>query len=133
MKGINEITNDQNVIDSRDIIARIKYLEGEKETASQEEGFDEDLYDDTDEGSELKMLLVLQDEASSSSDWTYGETLIRDTYFEEYAQELAEDCGMIDRNAKWPVYHIDWEAAAETLKQDYMSVDFAGVDYWIRA
>ena len=88
---------------------------------------------DDDNGEELATLKALADEAGSSPDWTYGETLIRDSYFEEYAEQLADDIGAIDRNANWPVNCIDWEQAADALKQDYFSVDFDGVDYWVRS
>jgi len=115
------IDNSADVIDSRDIIARIEDLE------SDEESLDED------DKQELKNLKALADEASTSPDWKYGETLIRDSYFVEYAQELAGDIGAIDKNNSWPSRCIDWEQAAEELKVDYFSVDFDGVDYWIRA
>src|SRR5690349_10800114 len=59
-------------------------------------------------------------------DWEYGATLIRDDYFTEYAQELAEDIGAVDPNASWPLSYIDWGAAANALKQDYMDVSFLG-------
>lgn len=65
-------------------------------------------------------------------DWEYGATLIRDDYFETYAQELAEDIGAIDRDAGWPGSYIDWEAAATALQVDYTSVTFLGHDYWVR-
>ena len=71
--------------------------------------------------------------AEGSPDWEHGETLIRDSYFEEYAQELAESCGMVNASAQWPARCIDWEQAASELKMDYMSVDFDGIEYWIRA
>lgn len=131
----HEIRNTERVIDSRDVIARIEYLQAEKDQAEEDQGdaFNEELYGDTDEGAELKVLLALQEEASGSPDWEYGEALIHDDYFEDYARELAEDCGMVDPNAKWPNIHIDWAAAAEALKQDYTYVDFDGQDYWIRA
>ncbi|KKN50728.1 hypothetical protein LCGC14_0629900 [marine sediment metagenome] len=73
------------------------------------------------------------EEASDSPDWKHGETLIRDTYFEEYTRDFAEDIGAIDHNSPWPACHIDWDAATDALKMDYMEVDFNGVDYWIRA
>lgn len=38
---------------------------------------------------------------------------------EEFAQDYAEGVGAIDRDAKWPMNHIDWEAAASDLMQDY--------------
>ena len=47
-------------------------------------------------------------------------TLIADSYFETYAEEFATDIGAVGRdNNDWPLYHIDWKAAAEDLKQDY--------------
>ena len=62
----------------------------------------------------------------------HGETLIRDTYFEDYARELAEDIGAINRDASWPNNCIDWEEAASQLQQDYFSVEYGDVIYWIR-
>ena len=88
---------------------------------------------DGDEREELRVLSDLADEASGSPDWRYGEILIRDSYFTEYAQQLAEDCGMVDDSNRWPGRCIDWEAAADELKMDYFSVDYDGVEYWIRA
>lgn len=113
-------TNSDDVIDSREIIERIEDLEADEER-------------DEDEQEELETLLALASEGEQSADWNYGETLIRDSYFEEYAQELAEDIGAIAGDNAWPLYCIDWERAARELQQDYMSVDFGGVDYWIRA
>lgn len=89
-------------------------------------------YDENDDD-ELHALLELQNEADGCADWRHGEALIRDSYFETYAQQLADDIGAISRDAKWPTNHIDWEAAAEELKQDYTSVDFDGTTYWIRS
>lgn len=62
----------------------------------------------------------------------YGATLVRDSYFEDYARELAEDCGLIQRDAHWPNDCIDWERAARELQMDYTSVEFDGVEYWVR-
>lgn len=82
---------------------------------------------------ELAALVSLADEADGSPDWKYGETLIRDSYFEDYARELAEDCGMVKDQDTWPNRCIDWAQAADELKQDYTQVDFDGETYWIRA
>ena len=64
-------------------------------------------------------------------------TLIEDGYFEDYAREFAADIGAISgaasvSGADWPANHIDWEAAANQLKEDYTSVTFEGREYWIR-
>lgn len=121
-------TNRDDVIDSRDVIERIEELE-DQFADLEDEGEDKTPED----VEELVALKALAKEAEGSPDWAYGETLIRDSYFQDYAEELAEDCGMIAEGANWPNTCVDWEQAAEELQQDYMSVDFDGVDYWIRA
>lgn len=137
------ISNSDDLIDSRDVIERINELSEtrdellyqidaaeDKEEAEAAKIALED-WEESDEGLELKVLLKLQEEAEGG-DWEYGETLIRDSYFEQYAQDFAEEIGAVDRDAQWPANHIDWEAAADELKQDYTCVDYDGVDYWIR-
>jgi hypothetical protein len=145
IRARNEVHNGQDIIDSRDVIRRIRELQDYRDDAA-ENPDDQDMLTAADgrtfassvdfgedEYNELKALEKLEEEASGSPDWNHGETLIRDSYFEEYAQQLAEDIGAIDKNASWPNDHIDWEAAADALKADYMSADFDGVEYWIRA
>lgn len=61
----------------------------------------------------------------------YPDCLIRDSYFETYAQDFAEDIGATPKTG-WPGNHIDWEAAALELRQDFSSVDIDGEDYWFR-
>jgi hypothetical protein len=116
--------NNEDVIDSRDVIERIAELEDMNPA-----DFDAapELRD------ELHALLALADEASQyADDWKYGSVLVRDSYFTEYAEQLAEDLGMVSRDLSWPLNRIDWDAAADDLKIDYTSVDFDGVTYWIR-
>jgi hypothetical protein len=143
-----EISNSQDVIDSRDIIARIKELESDLESAYDEateayqdgakltfdDWLDHEITEEcADDAKEYQNLKALQEEAAGySEDWKDGSTLIRDSYFEDYAREMAEDIGAIGKDLQWPLMHIDWEAAADALKQDYTSVDFDGVEYWVR-
>lgn len=155
------ISNNDDVIDSRDVIARISELESDLQTAHEaaiEEAtadadavandgnepaempttdFEEwlkvqaDNYND--DATELATLRALAADASDySPDWTYGATLIRDSYFETYAQELAEDIGAINHDAQWPNTCIDWEQAARELQQDYTAIEWDGVTYWVR-
>ncbi len=51
----------------------------------------------------------------------------------DYAQELADDCGMVPSDLSWPLTCIDWEQAARELQQDYTSVSYGGHDYWTLA
>ena len=38
---------------------------------------------------------------------------------EDFAEETAESCGMIDKSLSWPYTCIDWECAARELMYDY--------------
>jgi antirestriction protein len=67
------------------------------------------------------------------ADWLYGVTFIRDSYFKEYAQDLAEDMGAIPSEHTWPTSYIDWDSAVRDLKMDHTSVEFRGVTYWARS
>jgi hypothetical protein len=116
----NAPTNYDDVIDSRDIIERIELLQGLDDR-------------DEEEREELEALEALAADASGSPGWQHGETLIRDSYFKEYAQELAEDCGMLEHATAWPLTCIDWDHAARELQYDYTAVEFGGVSYWIRS
>ena len=168
------ISNSEDVIDSRDVIARIDELEDERMTLTEAlenarevsedaltkadeaaAGISEDFdtlsaasdsaqeevdnahkaleeWDD-DNGEELTALLALAGEAEGyASDWKDGSTLVRDSYFVEYAQQLADDIGAINKDARWPNDCIDWDKAAEELQQDYTAVEFDGVTYWVQ-
>ena len=122
MRGDTEITNREDVIDSREIIDRIEYLEDEQTTlsdkldeAKENEDNLEELqtalkdaqealkeWDESDEGQELRALKSIQDEADGYSDWKHGATLIRDSYFTEYAEQLANEMGAINKDQSWP-------------------------------
>jgi hypothetical protein len=119
MRATREITNTEDILDTRDTLERINYLENTEDAAEQEE---------------LQTLQALIEEARQVSGEApeYGAALIRDSYFIAYAQELAEDGGTISPPLEWPFMFIDWAAAAEHLKLDYCPVDFDGVTYWVQ-
>ncbi len=141
---MSDISNTDDIIDSRDVIARIEELDGEREALSNSVTDAETADDmqtarsaldewDNSHAEELAALKALADEAEGyASDWHHGETLIRDSYFKEYAMQIADDIGAIPRDAGWPCTCIDWDQAARELQMDYTSVDFDGVTYWIR-
>ena len=115
----NAPTNSDDVIDSRDILARIEELQGMDAP-------------DEEEKEELAALESLQSEAEGySDDWKHGASLVRDSYFTEYVEELCRDIG--DMPAEIPHYiEIDWEKTAANIQQDYTSIEFDGVTYWVR-
>lgn len=80
---------------------------------------------------ELKTLTDFQDNAGSR-EWTSGLTFISESYFEDYARELAEDIGAINKDQSWPNNCIDRDQAANELKQGYSSLEFEGETYYYR-
>lgn len=101
-------------IDSRDVAERIDELGGR---------------DDLDEieSAELADLIAFREECEG-----YAGDSFRDGVFFVADRELAEDIGAIDPKAGWPNSHIDWDAAADALKDDYTSADLRGHTFWYR-
>ena len=90
------------------------------------------------EKDELDTLTEVIAQGEDSPDWSYGETLIKDSYFTQYTQDLIEDTYEVPAelsSGKWPWNHVnvDYESAADELKSDYISIDVDGESYWIRA
>lgn len=135
--AVKEITNMEDVIDVRDVIARVEELEGNLADDEPDDAgkLDPDLEDDR---AELKMLAGLLEELRGNGgdeEWRdawYPITLIRDSHFQDHAQELAEDIGAVNTDANWPNSCIDWAWAARELQMDYSSVEFDGVTFWYR-
>ena len=121
-----DIDNGQDVIYSRDVIARIEELH---EIATDE---NTEQNERTHANNELQVLQALQDEAEGyAPDWKYGCALIRYSYWVKYVQELLEDIGDLPKDL--PHYiEIDWQRTAENIKVDYTEVDFDGVAYFVR-
>ena len=158
---MNTPTHMDDLIDSRDVIARIEELTDERESlvndieqasAALTDLDDDDTQESRDDAltdletataalkdwdaDNVQELTALQDLAKQGADyatnWEYGETLIRDSYFKEYAIGLADDIGAINSDASWPMTCIDWDQAAEELQMDYSSIEFNGITYWVR-
>ena len=152
------ITNREDVIDTRDLIARIKDLQetlcainedleeatanhkelSTPETLIRKEQAQLALEEFSAEARELASLLEVQAQAEHSSNYLYGEQLIAASYFVKYTEQLIEenyDMSKDLQSGHWPWRHmaIDYEAAAGELQQDYTDVAFGDTIYWIRA
>lgn len=147
---MKNIDNTQDLMDSRDII---KYLEEITEERNElQDQLDEVLTDDEDNHvliadirEELEPLIEevesLQDfcnEADNCADWSYGEAVIHEDYFTEHTKQIIEDCYEMPEgfnNGQWPWNNLemDWEGAAEDLKQDYREIDWDGTTFFVRA
>ena len=155
----NAISNTDNTIDSRDVIARIEELEAEESELQQEIDEKEDQYTpeeltknpapvivakealkewrESEEGQELIALKVLAAQGEDyapdweyyAPDWKYGAQLIHEDYFETAMDEMLEDCGDIPRDL--PSY-LTITVDYDALKQDYTAIDFDGQTYYVR-
>lgn len=134
-----EIRNTDDLIDLRDVIARVEELREVREAseipASEYGGPNDDWQSEREELAQLEAFLEECKGNGGDEQWLgdwYPVTAIRDSYFRDYAEDLADDIGAINKDAGWPNSYIDWDAAADALKQDYTSVEFDGTTYWVR-
>lgn len=108
-----------DIIEGWAIVDRIDYLARFEEDADEENPIL-----DEDEVEELRMLRELMEEIREDA------FLICESYFEEYARQLAEDIGAIGGETQWPATCIDWEQAADDLKMGFTSVEFGEYTYY---
>ena len=133
MNKLVEVSKYDDVIDSRDIIACIESLVSERDDWN--EDTDNTITWEEENPLDAANLVTLTNIAetceSYSNDWEYGETLIRESYFTDYVEEMCIDCGYIPKDLpSW--IDINWKSTAVTFAQDYITVDFDDVIYYIR-
>lgn len=148
--------NHDDVIDSRDVIARIEELVAIRtalEDAADEarEAYEFHNSDDTEEGpewdelhkangarvdwsetdeaKELNSLLLLAGQCEHVSDWEHGETLINEDYFTSYIEDLIDDAYEMPKemnSGNWPYRHMTMDYAAAA---EEAKVDYEEVDF----
>jgi len=118
-----------DVIDVRDVIARVETLEDECDDTS--------ALNTPEARAELTALRALLDELAGyggdeewRGDW-YPSHLIDDEYFVEYATDLVVDCGGVPRDMPHYIV-VDWERTARNIREDYSQIDVDGRPYWYR-
>jgi len=147
------ISHKADVIDSRNVIARIDDLGGsfqdaydtfvEEYTGPGEAlpDFDDwlteisqaDDHIDQDDAIELIELRKLATQCESYGSWSSGEELIRRRHFVRYIKEWSRSVNAVSDNDDWLYNHIDWDAAAAEREADYMEATFKGKTFLMRA
>lgn len=123
MTTINiDTLNGEDIIDVRDIIERVEELEDAQDTPEAKEEF---IFLST----ILHELCGYGSDEQWRGDW-YPVTLIRETHFTDYCEELVCDC--YDLKGVPSFVHIDWESTAREMRVDYSEVDIDGVTYLYR-
>ena len=135
LEKIKEQIDDDDGSDD-DVLLEVETARDEHETAiaNQECIVDELREEVKDIEEELKPIKEFADEGEGYGDWEHGETLIRESYFVDYAKDLVQDIG--DLPQVLPAYienNIDWDGVANDLLIDYTSLDFEGETYYMRA
>lgn len=107
-----EVNPDEDVINGGQVRYRITDLEGKSDLT-------------VNEHAELEELRSLLSQAGHKDF-----TAVRKDYWADYVREYAEDIhGDMEG---WPFNRIDWEDAADDLRVDYASTDFAGTTFYVR-
>ena len=112
-----DITNVDDVIDSRDILEYIEKYKDDEEFEKQGEAVQRIVEEQCD------------NETDGLEDLKDGVTFIRDSDFEEYMSDYCYEVNQVDEALEC---YIDIEAFARDQQYDYDSVNFLGIDYWYR-
>lgn len=135
------------VLDTRDLAERRdelkeqifnSFIETFEHYAEQTESFDDILFDEDEIESwvddwkdELEEIEEVDELEKYITDFQYGETLIHESYFTEYCEELCKDFGYISKD--FPLWiEIDWDSTAENIKIDYSECTYQGETYYAR-
>lgn len=102
-----------DILDVRDIIDELEALDTDDDEGAEHAAIIEKILDE---------LRGYGGDHQWQGDWFPCE-LIEEDYFQEYCKDLAEDCGLIQADAAWPMRHIDWEAAADEARIDYSEIE----------
>ena len=146
------MTNTEDTLYSNDLIAHLEELKDDfvtsfNEWANEEghqtiENFEDD---DKDilfsvsyggdliaESEEIENLSNFISELEDYGDFAHGETIIHRDNFEDYIKEMLDDCGDVSHDM--PSYIvIDWEATVDNLEVDYITAEWDGEEYLMRA
>ena len=119
-----------DIIDLRDCWKRYQELLAEVKNAESDDEL-EDVLDGADV-EEYQMLRDLFDAVGQpNADGEFeSPILIEDSYFQEYAEQVAIDTGAVGDIERWPATCIDWDEAVDELQQDYTSYDIGDYTYW---
>ena len=112
---MNNITNSDDVIDSRDILDYIEKYKNDK-------NFE-------DEVKALQSIVKQYGDVYSDGirDLEFGVFFIRDSYFEDYMWDYFLEVNQIDEALEC---YIDIKAFALDQQYNYDTVDFDGIEYW---
>lgn len=125
----------RELLDARDEFATGNVGDGDDQYPSEEAARQAWSDQNPDDAAELARLEALRDEIGSKGDLIDDQhgPFVDEGDFAAYAEELADDLGLIRNTNDWPMRCIDWDKAADELRADYYSVEWDGTTYLYRA
>lgn len=126
------ITGTENLLDSRDIEARIQYLQDLGTTLTQEE-LEEDYQAEEEEITELfRIKYDFIDEYSRGEElWEEGVVFINDGYFIEDTIDYLEEIGVVDSDFYLLRGNIDWEGVVRDRQLEYETIVMFDQLFWV--
>ena len=121
MRGANEISNTDNVIDSRDIIDRIEYLESEREALTDEVDKAQETLDDLDSDDFVEVSAFEAAEDEARRELATAQANVKDWDESDEGQELAKLKAFAEEAEG---YAEDWRHGATLIHEDYFE-DYA--------
>lgn len=151
-----EISNSNDILDSRNIQERFDYLQGEIQDAfydANRESFDfAEAWEKSSEKTEKIVLRLVKlglldecdfeewkliketfiDAFESDGEFGHGITFLRDSYMDEdWAEDEMQDLGYLKKDIPSLILNnIDFVGILEDLQKNYDTLDFDGVTYW---
>lgn len=125
MNNIPDKISNDTTLDSRDIEARIRYLQYDLPVELMT----------TEDYEELEELVRVRNdviEVYGDEYWEFGLFFVRDDYFIEYAEEYLAEMGAFDKDFPLIANNINWEGVAKDLQFDYTQIDLFDTVYWCR-
>lgn len=128
-----ELNSSDDTIDIRDAIERFEELDDALDIDASEvmPGTSGELQEMREEHSKLKKLLEELEGNGDDEEWRgdwYPVTLIHESYFEQYMDEMIADCYELPELPSFMTITLNYEA----LKMDYSDVEIDGVTYFYR-
>lgn len=144
--NMNNFDWGDDIINSRDINSRYEDLKGEydalvealeeaqdpKDIQESQEALDD--FNSSFDKDEMDTLAEVISEGEKTNGWWRGVTLINENYFTTYTKDLIDDTQEEPEeldSTDWPWNHLsmDYDGAAEELKQDYYELEVSGHTY----
>jgi hypothetical protein len=102
-----------DIFDSRDLLDELKTLDKE---------------DDEERIQQINDLI----EEVGEDNFEMGVTFINKSHWVSYCEDMAYDCGYLDRQENPLHYYIDWQGWADAVTMDYGQAEFDGDFYYWR-